>query len=56
MRVIDCECGTTIKAANDKELEHQVRQHVAEDHPGDEMTDDEVRDLIARRAYDASDA
>lgn len=56
MRVIDCQCGTTIKAANDAELENQVRAHVAEEHPGREMSDDEVRALIAARAYDATDA
>jgi predicted small metal-binding protein len=54
--VIDCECGTTIKAANDKDLESQVRAHAEEEHPDTEMTDDEVRGLIQRRAYDASDA
>jgi predicted small metal-binding protein len=56
LRVIDCECGTTIKAANDDELEAQVRAHVAEDHPGTEMSDEEIRGLIERRAYEASDA
>jgi predicted small metal-binding protein len=56
LRVVDCECGTTIKAANDDELEAQVRAHVEQDHPGTEMTDDEVRMLVQRRAYDASDA
>jgi len=56
LRVIDCACGTTIKAANDAELEAAVRGHVASDHPGTEMSDDEVKDLVARRAYDATDA
>lgn len=56
MRVIDCACGTTIKAANDAELERWVREHIQEAHSGDELSDDEVKDLIARRAYDATDA
>ena len=56
MRVIDCECGTTIKAANDHELETQVRAHVEQEHPDTEMSDDDIQALIARRAYEASDA
>jgi predicted small metal-binding protein len=54
--VIDCACGTTIAAPNDEELERRVRAHMEEDHPGDEMSDEELTDLVARRAYDASDA
>jgi predicted small metal-binding protein len=54
--VIDCECGTTIKAANDDELAAQVREHMEEAHPGDERSDEQVSELVADRAYDASDA
>jgi predicted small metal-binding protein len=56
VRVIDCECGTTIKAANEEELEQQVRRHLESDHPGDDMGDDDVRELVAARSYDAMDA
>jgi predicted small metal-binding protein len=56
VRVIDCECGTTIKAASDDELATEVREHMAEDHPGDEMSDEQLSELVADRAYDADDA
>lgn len=56
MLVIDCNCGTTIKAANADDLVNQVISHMAEVHPDDEMTEDEARSLIERRAYEASDA
>jgi predicted small metal-binding protein len=56
LRVIDCECGTTIKAANDDELESAVRDHLSTDHPDTEMSEDDVRTLVARRAYEATDA
>ena len=54
--MIDCECGTTIKAASDDELVTEVREHMQEDHPGDEMSDEQVSRLVAARAYDADDA
>jgi len=56
VRVIDCDCGSTIKAANDEELVTQVTAHVAEQHPDMEMSEDEARSFVASRAYDASDA
>jgi predicted small metal-binding protein len=54
--VIDCECGTTIKAANDDDLIAQARAHIEEHHPGEETSDEALRGLIERRAYEASDA
>lgn len=54
--MIDCECGTTIKAANDKELEAVIRAHVASDHPELELSDEELKGLVEKRAYEASDA
>jgi hypothetical protein len=56
MRIIDCECGKTLQAGNDDDLAVVVRQHVAEDHPDMELSDDQVRELVSSRAYDASDA
>jgi Protein of unknown function (DUF1059) len=56
MRVIDCECGTTLQAANDDDLASQVRQHVDEHHPDMKLDDDQVRELVASRAYEASDS
>jgi predicted small metal-binding protein len=56
MRVIDCQCGQTVKAANDEDLAEEVRTHVAEAHPDMELSDDQVRQLVASQAYDADDA
>jgi hypothetical protein len=56
MRVIDCQCGTTLKAANDEDLVSVVGEHVNEEHPDMDLTDEQVREMVAEQAYDAEDA
>ena len=59
MRVIDCECGQTVQAANDDELRTALAEHLRESHPAgaDEQADDEqLRALVEQRAYDATDS
>jgi len=56
MRVIDCECGHTLQAANDDDLVNVAREHVNEVHPDMEMDDEQLRALVADKAYDATDA
>ena len=56
MRVIDCDCGTTLQAANDDELLEQVKQHVDEAHPDMNLDDDSAREMVAQQAYDATDS
>ena len=56
MRVIDCECGKTLQAANDEDLADAVRDHVAEDHPDMELSEEQVREMVSAQAYDADDA
>lgn len=56
MRVIDCECGKTLQAANDDDLAKAVRDHVAEDHPDMDMSDEQAREMVSARAYDAQDS
>ena len=56
MRVIDCECGKTLQAANDEDLADAVRAHVAEDHPDMELSDEQVQEMVSAQAYDAEDA
>jgi predicted small metal-binding protein len=56
MRVIDCDCGKTLQAANDEDLADAVRGHVAEEHPDMEMSDEQVEELVSARAYDAQDS
>jgi predicted small metal-binding protein len=56
MKVIDCECGHTLQAANDDDLFKAAREHVDEVHQDMQLSDDQVRELVAARAYDASDS
>lgn len=56
MQVIDCSCGTTLQAANEEELTRAVQEHVASNHPDEPMSDDDVRELVASRAYEAFDS
>jgi predicted small metal-binding protein len=56
MRVIDCDCGATLQAANDEDLERAVRDHVNEVHPDMGLDDEQVKGLVADKAYTASDA
>ena len=56
MRVIDCECRKTLQAANDEDLVRVVKEHVAEDHPDMNLTDDQVEELVGAQAYDAEDS
>jgi predicted small metal-binding protein len=56
MRVIDCECGTTLKAANDEDLASSVRDHVNESHPDMDLSDEQVQEMVAAQAYDAEDS
>jgi predicted small metal-binding protein len=56
VRVIDCDCGDTLSAANDDDLSDCVKKHLAEDHPDQQMSDDEIRAFVGNKAYDASDS
>ena len=56
MRVIDCDCGRTLQAANDDDLQKAAREHIAEVHPDMQLSDDQVRELVAEQAYEASDS
>jgi predicted small metal-binding protein len=56
MRVLDCDCGQTLQAANDDDLVAEVSSHVEQSHPDMELTEDQARQLVADRAYEASDS
>ena len=56
MRVIDCDCGQTLQAGNDDDLFKEARAHVDQVHPDMQLTDDQVRELVSNRAYEASDS
>ncbi|MGH2762400.1 MAG: DUF1059 domain-containing protein [Thermoleophilaceae bacterium] len=56
MKVIDCDCGQTLQAANDDDLSNEVRAHVDQEHPDMQLSDDQVRELVSAKAYEASDS
>ena len=56
MRVIDCDCGVTLQAATDDELAARVRTHVESDHPDMQLDDDQAREMVAAKAYSATDS
>lgn len=56
MRVIDCQCGKTLQAANDEDLIEAVREHVDEEHPDMDLSDEQVEELVGSQAYDAEDS
>jgi predicted small metal-binding protein len=56
MRVLDCECGKTMQAANDQDLVEAVREHIDQEHPDMDMSEEEIEELVGSQAYDAEDA
>jgi predicted small metal-binding protein len=56
MRVIDCDCGKTLQAANDDDLYKAAREHIDEAHPDMQLSDEQVRNLVSERAYEATDS
>jgi predicted small metal-binding protein len=53
MRAMDCsEEGHHMEAENDEELFKQARKHVDEVHPEMQLTDEQLRGVIAETAYD----
>ncbi len=56
MRVLDCDCGVTLQAANDEELADCVRKHVASDHPEMELDDEQAEGMVEAKAYSAMDS
>jgi hypothetical protein len=56
MRVLDCECAETLQAANDDDLRRVVAEHLELAHGGQPPSDEEVAELVSKRAYDATDS
>ena len=56
MKVLDCDCGKTLQAANDDDLATAVREHADESHPDMPLSEEQARELVADRAYEASDS
>jgi hypothetical protein len=56
MRVIDCDCGVTLQAANDDELAKAVQAHVESDHPDMDLDSEQARSMVEEKAYSAMDS
>lgn len=56
MQVIDCDCGTTLQAANVDDLVKCTREHLDEKHPDSEMSEDELRSFVESKSYVATDS
>lgn len=52
MRVLDCQCGRPLEGRGDEELYGQARDHANRDHPETELSDEQVRGIVAEDAYD----
>lgn len=56
MRMIDCDCGRTLQAANDEDMLSVVRGHIDDEHPEMALSDEQIRALVSERAYSATDS
>jgi hypothetical protein len=57
MRVIESPIdGEIVSADTDDELVGALRRHIEAHHPDSEFTDDQLRDMVERNAYDAVDS
>ena len=52
MRALDCDCGRHLEAANDQKLFDKAKEHVNQDHPQMQLSDEQVREIVAEKAYD----
>lgn len=55
MRAVRCWCGELVVSDDDAALERELAAHAREAHPGDERSEDEIRERIAAEAEDAPD-
>src|SRR5918997_2402436 len=52
MRALDCDCGQHLEAADDEKLFDKAKEHVNRDHPEMQLGDEQVREIVAEKAYD----
>jgi predicted small metal-binding protein len=51
-RALDCFCGTYLEGDDDEELLNWAQAHVQRHHSDMELTDDQIRQMVADGAYD----
>ena len=57
MHVIECNfCGETISGANDEDLARNLSRHLSEQHADAGVSDDQVRGMVERDSYPATDS
>ena len=57
MRVIESPVdGEVVSAATDEELIAALRRHIDDHHPDSGFTDEQLRDMVERNAYEAVDS
>ncbi len=57
MRVIECNfCGEVLSAANDEDLNGVVRRHMDEQHADADVDEGQIREMVGRGAYSATDS
>ena len=57
MRVIECSlCGQLLQAGDDEELVQVAMRHMSADHEETQVGEDQVRGMVERDAYTATDA
>ena len=57
MRVIECNfCGQLLAAGDDGELVQVAMRHMSADHEEAQVGEDQVRGMVERDAYTATDA
>jgi predicted small metal-binding protein len=56
MRVIDCDCGHTLQAANDEDLFKVAREHMDQEHGDLKLSDEQLQARIQEQAYTATDS
>ena len=52
MRVLDCDCGQHLEAANDEKLFYKAKEHVNRHHSQMQLSDKRVREIVAKKAYE----
>ena len=52
MRAIDCDCGRHLEATNDQKLFDKAQEHMSRDHPEMQLSAEQVREIVAEKAYD----
>jgi predicted small metal-binding protein len=57
MRVIECNfCGQVLQGGNDEELVVVAVKHMSTDHDDAQVGEEQVRGMVERDAYSATDA